>query len=192
MYNIEIENNVPVGHAKSCTVNGKKYQSIAKACNALNIDPQTVQGYRSRFGITTEEAMNLAIKKRDERLLKMRNWAIAREEELRQKEKLRRDALFEFNGRTFKNFRTAIEDLSWENNIFLNEQSIKQAAKRNNCSLQEQLSKSLARLILQNKKRGEIIYHSDEEKREQYFRIYRRWDWATARPLYRIFEDAED
>ncbi len=194
---IEIEKNVPIGRAKKCKVDDILYPSIARACWALHINPDTVQNYRSQFKITTEEAMQYAIERRDAISRRHEEYSKIREEQIKREEELANAAIFVFDGKNYKNFRRAVEDLSWDNGIFMNPDSIKHNAKKNGKSLQEQLSSTLRKHLARkerDEKKGFRYYENEEEKREMYRRRYKRWNWGKSKdvlPMYRIHEDAE-
>ncbi len=149
-HRIEIEKNVRNGCSKKTAVDGILYPSVGAACRGLGVSPASLTALRKR-GMSCEEALSYAMDHTEELEGKRRERAARAEENRARREHgtvregRREQAVFMFQGRTYGSFRRAVEDLSWENGIFLSPQSIKASAKKNGRTLEEQLALALAR-----------------------------------------------
>ena len=167
MHIVEIERNIPKGYPKKVNIDGFLFPSIASVCKEYGISSSSVNSLKSS-GMSLEEAISYAIDHVDELNDKRQERAARAEicrarralERAEYKEKQRR-ALFAFNGKTYENFRRAVEDLSWENDILMNYASIKSSAKKCGRTLEEQLQLTLDRHIARKNK-------EDAECRKKY------------------------
>lgn len=144
------------GQRKSVVVDGVAYRSLNEMYSVLGISESTVANFK-RTGMSLEEAISCTIDKAAERRKNTKKQWEAFEEEKRIREEKRKAAVFHFGRKTYPSFRRAVEDLSWENDIFLNPTSIKISAKKNNRSLEKQLQVTFDR-HMKRKQREDRYY----------------------------------
>ena len=141
MHKVKIEQS-KVGQKKRVSVDGISYASLSEMYSKLGIDDSTVANYK-RTGMSQEEAISFAIDQAAKHSENAKKHWDAIEESQKRREEKRKASVFHFNSKTYPTFRRAVEDLSWENDIFLNAQSIKASAKKNRRTLEEQLRLTL-------------------------------------------------
>ncbi len=132
-----------VGRTRAVTVDGQEFKSINAMLMHYSIPEHTYRNILSKYDVTHEEALSMAIDKAAEDRRIEAEKARKRGEETRQREereKARKKAAeFSFEGKIYPSLERAVEDLSWDNDIFLNAKSIRARAKKNGCPLDEQL-----------------------------------------------------
>lgn len=144
-HRVQIEKNIRNGCPRKVNIDGFLFPSIGSVYKEYGISPVSITTLKNN-GMSYEEAISYAIDhvaelndKRQERANKAEinraKQALAR---AKRKER-ERQALLTFQGKTYETFRRAVEDLSWDNDIFMNPASIKASAKKNNKPLEEQL-----------------------------------------------------
>lgn len=156
------------GGKRKITVDGVVYDSRVDMIVAFGLSESTIYKFKSEYGLTQEEAISEAIDYRIQQDAKLE--AIREKQELARKleeEKRQRKAKereFVFRGNTYESFTKCCWHYHIKFDIWINHDSIKQTAKRNNEPLQDALERSIKRNL--KKKYHNKIKHS------QYGRVY--------------------